>query len=116
MTVQERISVKLEKKLAKAIGKLQMDDRVEWDVTLAFNPQTPPFYYVTMGIPNPILGQPNIMIGAIMQDPTVPQEAIDTIVANALEAMRAERTKVLHQPLPDPEEPQNLIDAFQATS
>lgn len=115
MPVQDRISTKLEKKLKSAIGKLQMDDRVEWDFTLAFNPNTPPFYYLTLAIPSPILGSPPIMIGAIMQDPTLPQEAIDNIIRNALEAMRTERTKQLHSPLPDPAGgPENLLEAFQA--
>jgi hypothetical protein len=112
MAVQDRIGSKLEKKLRLAIGKLSDGERVEWDYGLQFLPQAPPFYYVTLSIPSHILGGQPVIVGAIMQDPTVDQDAIDEIVGNALSAMKEERSKQLTEP--SVEAQADLLSRFQA--
>lgn len=107
MPVQDSITEKLTTKFRKAIGKVQGDDRVEWDVAMCFLPQAPPFYAMLISIPSPILGNPPLTVGGVMQNPYMTQDDVDGIVRQALENLRTERTKELHSPQPvlnDPNE------------
>ncbi len=113
MPVQDSITEKLHKKFRNAIARFQQDDRVEWDVSLAFLPQAPPFYAMLLSIPSPILGHPKLTVGGVMQDPYLNQEQVDEIVKTALENLRTERTKALN---PSTEESALLTQLKQPAS